>query len=398
MDRLLLSPPGPPMLDTYHLEFLLKAANVLFGLADGLLIYLLLLKLGLRQRTAIIAASIFLLNPAVLFVMSVWGGTETVSLFFVLLSIWFAERNRAFYAWLALTAAAFTRPQMLVIAFILGLVYLRKFRIKENTVAIAGTVVIFFVFLSPFALAISPSLPVDYVTRTLAYHVGNSQADPAYLAVSAGAYSFWTLPLQFLGGQHGVGRMWHPPSDALFRSLTYAQISAIVSIISLLVAGAFVVLRRRLLAAYYFPVLAFGMLAWLVLGTNVVSRYFVYGLVLVILCRQSIKAPLYYGSVALLTAVTFLTSFGHFTFDVLGYGNPSHPLYPAEGGLSAHVLALFFWDRLITLGTLGNMVVLALLFGIVVMALVRRQHGTTPIILATDRPAVAAGAPGTNYQ
>src|SRR5207245_7702705 len=79
--QLLLSPPGRPMIDTFQFEFLVKVSNVVFALADGLLMYLILRRIGVRSNQVAGALIVFLFNPALWFIMSVWGSTETVSLF-----------------------------------------------------------------------------------------------------------------------------------------------------------------------------------------------------------------------------------------------------------------------------------------------------------------------------
>src|SRR5438094_10470535 len=103
----------------------------MFACADGCLVYLIMKKL-MNRSSALMSATVFWLNPAIIFVASIWGSTETVSLFFVLSSIYLAEQQMPFGAWLMLAAAAYTRPQMLVLSFLLGLAYLRKFPALTN--------------------------------------------------------------------------------------------------------------------------------------------------------------------------------------------------------------------------------------------------------------------------
>src|SRR6185437_2921287 len=113
--------------DSRSVEYFIKAVNVLFGLADGAFIYAILRLIGATRRWSLIAAALFLFNPAVWFSMSVWGQTHVISLFFVLAAVWFAEKHLPVWAWLALTAALLTRPQMIVFGLVLGLVFIRKF-------------------------------------------------------------------------------------------------------------------------------------------------------------------------------------------------------------------------------------------------------------------------------
>src|SRR5207245_5864342 len=143
-----------------HLGYLIKSVNVAFGLADGVLIYFVLRELEVGERWSRLGAAFFLFNPAVWFSMSVWGQTHVFSIFFVLLTILFAQRHMPAWAWLALTAAVLTRPQMVVFGLLLGVVFLKKFSWGENVSALSWTVIVTFIALVPLTLWTSPSLPV----------------------------------------------------------------------------------------------------------------------------------------------------------------------------------------------------------------------------------------------
>jgi len=85
---------GAFALDDARVLYLIKSVNVLFGLADAALIYLILRQIRVDRRWSYIAAALFLFNPAVWFSMSVWGQTHVISLFLVLAAVLFAEKRR----------------------------------------------------------------------------------------------------------------------------------------------------------------------------------------------------------------------------------------------------------------------------------------------------------------
>jgi Gpi18-like mannosyltransferase len=378
----IFSPPGALVMDTFQLEFLLKFMNILFGLADALLIYLILVKVGVSSGKARIATALFLFNPAVWFIMSIWGSTESVSIFFMLLSIWLAEIDHPTAAWMSLAAGAFTRPQMLVIAFLLACVYLRRFSIGRSLMAIAWSVVAFFVLLVPLSLAISPSMPIDYVSHILNFSVGTGQADAAYSGISPGYYSVWTIPLQLLNHQDGMNRMWYPRVTPLFGSISYAQAGTFISVAIVLAAGLLILLRRNAArSGWYLLVVALGMFGWLMVTTNLVSRYFFYGLVLVILCRRSLKDIVYFSSVAALTVIVLVTSWSHFAIDIIGNLAVGQPLYPKNNAVTRFFLSLFTDDRFITAGSLTNIIILGVLAVMVVRGLIRSRP---PLSVSTD--------------
>jgi len=346
----------------FSYEFLLKSANVVFGFADGILTFLILRPM-VGKTNAFTSALLLAVNPAVVLVMSIWGSTETISVFFVLSSILLAEKNRPLGAWLLLAAAAYTRPQMFVLGFLLGAVYVRKFGLPRNLMAISWTVVLAFVLIGPFALAISPSVPVDYIARTLIFHFGNGQADLPYLGTSPGYYSFWTLPLLLVNNQHGLGRMWSPSTQDLIGSLTYGQVGAGLSVAFLLAIGALLLISKKVSdePGRYLPLVAFGMLGWLMLTPGLISRYFVYGIVGIILCRKVFSSTGYLLTVAVLTVITVVTAWGHLGLDFLGYSGNASVLSPTNNAVSHFVFSLFSADVFISIGTAANVGVLALI-------------------------------------
>jgi hypothetical protein len=356
--RLLVSEPGTLVMDTFSLELLIKTGNLLFGLADGVLIYLILRELRLRQLVALVAAGLFLFNPALWVDMSFWGGTETVSLFFILLSVWLAERDNPLGAWLALGAGILTRPQMAVLALLLGLVYLRKFPWRDNVPAISWSVIVFFLILGPFALGFSPSMPVDYVRRVFLTHVAES-GEAAFVAL--GGYSIWPLVTSLLGGQSGLERSAYPEASSLVGGLSYGEVSNLLLAGVLLAVSAVLVMRPQSTqsARGYLPLVALGMLGWSMLTTGMVSRYFIYALALVIASRASLRPPSYYAIVAVLSVTTLVTIYGSFGFAIEDVPHLAPALHASSNVVTRFFMDLYSADWFITLGILANMSALA---------------------------------------
>jgi len=386
-----LSPTESSFVNSSSLELMLKAFNVIFAFADSIFIYLILRRL-IKPRTAGQSALLFAINPAVVFVMSVWGATETFSLLFVLGSIWFAENRKPLGSFLMLAAAAFTRPQMLVLGFLLGLIYLRLFGVRNSLIPISWTVVAFFIALGPFALAISPSLPIDYVMRTLTYHFANGQGDPNYLGLSPGYFSLWTIPLEFVNGEHGLARMWSPSTLQVFGSVTYGQLASDLSAAFVLLVGGLILFSSGLTArpGQYLPLVAFAMLGWLMLTPGLISRYFVYAIALIILCRQFWSTVNYICIVALLSVITFVTVYGHLAHDALGNATVSSVLYPNGNSVSHFIFAVFSSDRFITVGTVANIVILALTGATALVAM--RRRGASAEVLESSRPSAPSAS------
>jgi hypothetical protein len=364
-----------PLTD-FSYEVLLKSLNVVFACADAGFVYLILRRL-VSKSSALTSAVIFLLNPAIIFVMSVWGSTETISLFFVLGSIFLAEEDRPLGAWLMLAAAAYTRPQMLVFGFLLGLVYLRKFSANRNLISISWTVVVCFIFILPFALTISPSVPIDYVARTFAYHIANGQADQSSLGLSPASFSVWTLPMLLVSGQHSWLRMWSPSTMSLVGPLTYGQVGAALSAVLLIGLGVLLILRPAVSQdGRYIPLVTCGLLGWLLVTPGVISRYFVYAIAMVILCRPALSRSAYVYLLSVLSVITFVSMYGHLASDFMGYSGNVSVLSPNNNPVSHLVYSLFLADFFISLASLSN---IAVLISVAAVALGRISIGVTTL-------------------
>jgi hypothetical protein len=109
------------------------------------------------------------------------------------------------------------------------------------------------------------------------------------------------------------------------------------------------------------PLVAFGVFGWLMFSDSLISRYFLYGLVILLLCRRSLRYRFYLPSVGWLTFVILVTAWSHFGLDVLGYQAVLNPLNPVHNEATRAIQALFFDDRFITLATVANVMLLVLL-------------------------------------
>ncbi|MGH2405163.1 MAG: hypothetical protein ACRDGN_11960 [bacterium] len=347
--------PGPLVMDTFQLELLIKGFNVLIGLGDAILIYLILRALKLDQRSAVLAGGLFLLNPAIWFSTSVWGQNHVVTLFPLLLAIWMAETRRPLGAWLALAAGALTRPQTLVPAFLLGVIFLRKFSPKENAEAMAWTIIVTFVLLGPLSLAISPSLWVD----TLAYQLFVQEAggnEAAMTVVSLDAYNIWALVTQFAGMATGLARFQFPSGSGLIGALTYLRASEILVMLVLLGTGLALLLRRgtAVKPGTYLPLLALGTAGFLVLKTGLAASHFVIALPFLLLCRDAVGRPGWYAMVGIWTVTTLVSMYGSVGFGIWDAAALAPALHDTRNAVTRFFMNLHSADWFITMAALGN--------------------------------------------
>lgn len=360
LHQLFLTPAGLPSSGWFTLEFLIKTFNVSFCIADAGLIYIILCRWAVVQRHALLSVGLFLFNFAVIFGMSIWGQIETVVIFPVLLSLWLADVDRPLLAWLLLSIAALSKPQVVLIAFFIGIIYIRKFSIKHNIQSASWSVIFVFLVASPFSLAISPSLSVDIMGKLFDIW-GRGAVDPSVTSVGGGSYSVWPLATWIISGQSGLHRLSYSRFNHLIYSLSYSNMSNIM-VVAVLVIAVMCVLRGgrwRAGSDYYVVVVAFGLLGFMMFQTGVVSRYFLYCLPLVLLCRKAMGSRVYYACVIALTITIFVSMYGEFAFANSGTPWATPILHESNNVITQFFMNLYASDWFITGASGANLLVLA---------------------------------------
>jgi hypothetical protein len=366
-----------PLFGTAHIEYLAKTVNLAFALLDGLLIFAILRRLQTSWRWSVAAAGLFVFNPAVWFSVSIWGANHVLSLFFILLAVLLAEHDHPVGAWLALGVGSLTRPQMLVLGILVGVFLLRRFSFWRNAYALAWTVIVIFVLISPFTLATSPSLPVDLLTSTIQVQTfgGNEKA---LTTVSLDAFSFWPLVTLFQSGQSGLGRILYPSDSPLIGSITYHQAGLLVAFAILVIAIVMLAVRPKssLMAGGYLPVVAFGISGFLMFATGLAATHFILALPFLLLCKPWLSTTSYFSIVAGWTLTTLTAMYGILAFDLARADYLHAPLFGQRAQLnsvSSLVAQLFTWDRTITTGVLVNTAIFLALMVVAVRSHLHRR-------------------------
>jgi len=366
--------------DSSQLADVIKSVNVLFGLADAAMIYLILRQINVSKAWSWTGGALFLFNPAVWLSMSVWGQTHVVSLFFVLAAVLFAEKHLPFWAWLALAAACLTRPQMLVFGLLLGIVFLRKFSWRENVNALSWTVIVSFITWLPLTFATSPSLPVDIMLNN--FHVQEAGGNLAVLTtVSQDAYSLWPLVTFLSHGASGIQRSFTASSTPLIRSVTYQQVSQLLTLAALFAVSIALAIRKRaaLEAGGYLPLVALGITTFLMLLTGLVATHFLLALPFLLLCRRWMTTVAYFYIAAIWTVSTLVPMLGEMA------GAVPHQQWPflaaQSDAINNFMLQLYTSDRFITTAIVANVcAVIWLAFAAFRRSLPNGPSGNTRIV------------------
>jgi hypothetical protein len=336
-----------------RLEYVIKAFNVAFGLADSLIILLSLKRTTKDRRWTYLGTALFMFNPAVWFSMSVWGQNHVFSLFFVLLTVLFIEKRWTLPAWLSLATACLTRPQMAVFGLLLGIVLIRRVSLRETISALSWTAVIIFVALTPLTLQTSPSLPIDVMLNN--FKIQETSTNGVVLTtVSQDAYSVWLLVTYIARGASGLQRAFTPSSTILFDSVTYQRASQVVTSIALAIVSVALWRRTygRLDPGHYLPLVALGITSFLFLFTGLVATHFLLALPFMILSYRWLGGIACIYIVAAWTVATFVPMFGDMGAVISARDYPA--LAPAHNAVTKFFVDLYGWDRFISVSVTAN--------------------------------------------
>jgi 4-amino-4-deoxy-L-arabinose transferase-like glycosyltransferase len=198
---------------------MIKSFNFSMALLDGALIYSLVRAYGGRPALAWSAVGLLLLNPAVIFDISIWGETESVPLFFLLASMLAARRGAPTLAWALLGLGALTKQTVLVAIIVLAIYYLRSFDWRANLKGCSVAVLAVAAVSLPFVLdGYAPSVALDPTLAAVWVHGSGGAGGCFRWSPDASA---WTLVTPF-EGVDGLSRLqyrtMHLPGVVTYRA------------------------------------------------------------------------------------------------------------------------------------------------------------------------------------
>jgi dolichyl-phosphate-mannose-protein mannosyltransferase len=155
----------------------LKLPAILADLGVGWLIYK--LTPSKKKSHKLLASSLYLLNPAVIYISTVWGQIESIPIFFVLLSIYFAKK-KYYLSHISFVLAILSKQTALWLLPVFFVLWFKKQSPKVFLKGILLQVVIFILLYFPFSHSLFE--PFSLYLKTLA---GSSNL------VSDAAWNIW---------------------------------------------------------------------------------------------------------------------------------------------------------------------------------------------------------------
>ncbi|MBI2314891.1 glycosyltransferase family 39 protein [Candidatus Daviesbacteria bacterium] len=258
--------------------FLLKMPAIICDLIIGILIYQEVRK-KVSLILALLALSLIVFNPAILFNSSIWGQIDSVLALFLLITLIALKDNHLILSSIMFGVAFLIKPQAIAIAPILAIYLVHHFKLSNIIkLTIPGLLII-------FVLAV-PFFP-NQTTISLVQHILNTAGEYPYTSLNA--YNFW-----------GVVGFWIP-DKTIWNNLSYQTIGIILFSSYWIILGYFY--TRKKLSIYALATLAF--LGFFFLPTKVHERYLYPALIFLILLSSLYRDRL-------LLVLTSLLTFLHF--------------------------------------------------------------------------------------
>ncbi|HEY8298451.1 MAG TPA: phospholipid carrier-dependent glycosyltransferase, partial [Candidatus Baltobacteraceae bacterium] len=205
---------GPWSHDYELLGRLSKLPAIAMDLVDGAVLYALVRRLA-GVRWGLLAAALFVLNPATIFVSAVWGQVDAISGGFALIGLYLLLRSddrdaSAFsweiaLAWLALGYSLLVKPQAaILVPLFIAFAFVSRERLRARLVAsaagIGGALLLALLVTLPFHPTVNPI--AAFVWLFDKYNYGKS----VYPYSSVNAFNLWSIDNTF----------WRPDNLRIF--------------------------------------------------------------------------------------------------------------------------------------------------------------------------------------
>ena len=162
----------------------LKILAIIGDLLTGLLIFFILARKK-KPKLALWASGLYLFNPGIIFVSSVWVQWDALYTILVLLSLFLITKNKPEISLVILTIGLLLKMQTIIFfPLVLFLIY-RKYKLKKLAISLAYASSTFILISLPFILS-------GKVDRILEVTINKAQISYPY--ITASTFNIWWLP------------------------------------------------------------------------------------------------------------------------------------------------------------------------------------------------------------
>lgn len=142
-----------------------KVASILTDLGISVLIYIFVLNLSKRKNLALISSTVYIFNPPVWYLSSLWGQLESFPLFFLLLSIYLLYKKKSI-AHLAFVAALLSKQSSIIYIPLFTLISYRQIGLINTIKGFLLQLIVFVGMYLPFSEKFDLLWPIKvYINR-----------------------------------------------------------------------------------------------------------------------------------------------------------------------------------------------------------------------------------------
>jgi Gpi18-like mannosyltransferase len=178
--------------------YIMKLPPNLFDMATAFVIFAFVRK-RLTFKIALLAATLYAFNPAVIFNAAVWGQFDAIYTFFLVLSLYLIFESKPKWAVVAFMIGVLTKPQSVAIAPLMIFLVFRKYNWNWKKLLMPFLVAAATVF--AVILTFEWSNPVTFLYNIYV----SAYSTPNYQVTSLNAFNIW-----------GLGGMWISDTQGFF--------------------------------------------------------------------------------------------------------------------------------------------------------------------------------------
>jgi Glycosyltransferase family 87 len=305
--------------------FILLSAGVIFSISIRMT--------GGSSNWALLLAVLLALNPAIIFDGPIWGQSNALLSFVLLLALLALIVNMPRLMWASLIIAILLKQTALLVVPVIAIFALGGFGLRRTLVDAAFGSVAGFAFMAPVILAGYHPATTYLTTAGKIIDFGSSLTSYD-TQVSADTFPIWVLFTGF-NGLHGHDRMWTSDHTAVGpASLSYATaglvLFAIVGVIAAAIAWR---AARQEVPSFRRLCIAIGLVvvAYVTLNTRTSGHYLTLAIPFLLLGLPYASRPIAFWKLAGITLSALLSAYGLFMFiavrgewpNFIGLGSPS---------------------------------------------------------------------------
>jgi hypothetical protein len=331
-----------------------KTGFALFIIVDAALLYAIAKNaIHAPGRWPWVIAVLFVINPAVIFDVPIWGQSNALLLTPLLTAILALMGGRSKLLWSSIVIALLVKQTALLVVPLIAIFAFRRFGLQQTVTGAAFGMVMGFAFIAPLVLSGYHPATVYLTTVGKIVDFGTPLTNYTTL-VSLDTFPIWVL-FSGASGLHGHDRLWSSDGVGVgLLHLTYADAGLIIFLLVAAISAGFVWRaghRENTSYQRLFLAIALIVVSYVTLNTRTSAHYLVIALPFLLLALPQARLLTIALPITAITASVLLSEYGLFMFTTV---HGEWPVYvgfgtPGTNVVSGVVYRMYTSDVFITL-------------------------------------------------